>query len=168
MIRFIVISAIYILYGNIVYSQCNGANNLCSKPFNEVTYLTTHNAFNSQSEGYTFPNQNYGLPQQLNEGVRALMLDVYNLSGIPTVYHGSSLFGNQPLSSNLAEIKQFLDANPNEIVTIIFECYVSSSVIENAMIDANLGAYLYAKPIGGNWNTLQEMINTNKKACDFH
>ncbi|NRA12569.1 MAG: hypothetical protein HRT57_11500 [Crocinitomicaceae bacterium] len=160
--RYSILYLLLIVSSNL-FSQCNGNQDLCSKRYNEVAYLTTHNAFNAQSQGYTFPNQNNGLTQQLNDGVRGFMLDVYSLSGIPSVYHGTSIFGNEPLSSNLNEIKDFLDSNPNEIVTIIFECYVSANVIESEFDDAGLLNYLYTKPSGGDWDYLQDMINNNKR-----
>lgn len=34
----------------ISYAQCNGSLDLCSKQYNEVAYLTTHNAFNSDQD----------------------------------------------------------------------------------------------------------------------
>ncbi len=147
--------------------QCNGSVHLCDRPYNEVAFLTTHNAYNAQQEGFTFPNQNFGLTEQLNNGVRALMIDVYDLGGVPSVYHGFSILGNATLQSNLLEIKQFLDANPNEVVTIILECYVSSSTIASELTTAGLFNYLYTKPINGNWNTLSEMIDQDKRLVVF-
>ena len=44
---------------HISYAQCNGSIDLCSKQYNEVAYLTTHNAFNSDEDGLSFPNQTY-------------------------------------------------------------------------------------------------------------
>ena len=60
------------------YAQCNGSADLCSKQYNEVAYLTTHNAFNSDEDGLLFPNQSYNIASQLNDGVRGLMIDVYD------------------------------------------------------------------------------------------
>lgn len=152
-----------LIFGYPAFSQCNGSQNLCQKRYDEVAYLTTHNAFNAQEQGFTFPNQNYGLTQQLDDGVRALMLDVYTLFGIPTVYHGTSILGNEPLSNNLIEIKQFLDANPNEIVTIILECYVSANIIESELDNVGMLNYLYTKPQASNWDYLQDMIDNNTR-----
>jgi hypothetical protein len=146
-------------------AQCNGSFDICTKPYNEVAFLTTHNAFNAGNEGFSLPNQNDGLTAQLNNGVRALMLDVYDLWGTVSVYHGTSILGSASLQSNLAEIKSFLDNNPNEIVTIIFECYVSANDIETEFSNAGLINYLYTK--NGNWNTLQEMINNNQRLVVF-
>lgn len=149
------------------FAQCNGATNLCSKRYDQVAYLTTHNAFNADDQGFTFPNQNVGITAQLDLGVRGLMLDVYEMNGIPTVYHGFSVLGNVPLVSNLEEIRVFLENNPNDIVTIIFECYVDANMIEAAMNTAGLAIYLYAKPAGQDWDILGDMIAANKRLVVF-
>lgn len=149
------------------WSQCNGSQYLCSKRYHEVAYLTTHNAFNAEQEGFLLPNQNVGVTQQLNDGVRGFMIDVYDLGGVPTVYHGQSFLGTASLLSVLMEIRDFMDNHPAEVVTIILECYVSSTVIESELIDAGLYTYLYSKPASGPWSTLEEMINSNKRLVIF-
>ena len=148
-------------------AQCNGFTELCSRKYNEVAYLTTHNAFNSAENNFSMPNQTYGITRQLNDGVRALMLDVYDMGGVPTVYHGSHYLGYVPLLTNLSEIKQFLDNNPNEVVSIIFESYATADAIEEVFIQAGLTTYLYTHDIYNEWPTLQEMINNNKRLIVF-
>ncbi|MFM1876465.1 MAG: hypothetical protein RL266_2202 [Bacteroidota bacterium] len=145
------------------FAQCNGHAALCGKRYNEVAYLTTHNAFNAEEDGFNLPNQTYGLTQQLNDGVRGLMLDVYDEGGIATVYHSLAFLGTTSLESNLTEIKDFLDANPNEIVTIIFECYADFELIETAFINTETLDYTLEQDLGGEWPTLQEMIDANKR-----
>ena len=114
---------IYILFAlqflmHISYAQCNGSLNLCSKQYSEIAYLTTHNAFNSDEDGLLFPNQTYNIASQLNDGVRGLMIDVYDLLGTPTAYHSIFALGTIPLSDIFNDIKTFLDNNPNEIVQL--------------------------------------------------
>lgn len=140
-------------------AQCNGFPELCDRRFDEVAYLTTHNAYNAGNEGFTFPNHNFGLTDQMNYGVRGLMLDVYDDGGVATVYHSTNILGSQPLSSNLAEIKNFLDANPTDIVTIIFECYIDANMMEQSFTDAGLISYLHTQTLGDPWPTLQQMID---------
>lgn len=147
------------------WSQCNGFQSLCGKTYNEVAYLTTHNAFNTSEDGFSLPNQNNSLTQQLNDGVRGFMLDVYSYFGTPTVYHGTFVLGTAPLSDNLAEFKNFLDANPNEVVTIILECNVDADDIEEEINDAGLSQYLYTH--NGTWPTLQTMIDNNTRLVIF-
>ena len=95
-----------------VFSQCNGFDDLCDKRYNEVAYLTTHNSFNSSQDSFLFPNHNTNIKAQLNFGVRAFMIDVYNVNGESVVYHGYSFLGSEPLSTYLDNIKYFLETNP--------------------------------------------------------
>ena len=70
---------------------------------------TTHNAFNAEEDGFTFPNHNFGITRQLQDGVRGLMIDVYDewRSG-NCISHG--IFArNCAIRINLTEIKDFLD-----------------------------------------------------------
>jgi len=160
-------SFLLFLVNTSVYAQCNGSMDNCGKKYSEVSYLTTHNAYNTDSEGFSFPNQHLGVADQLAQGVRAFMLDVYDLLGTPTQYHGSLIFGTQALSSDLDEIKNFLDVNSNEIVTLILECNVSADEIESELINTGLMPYVYTHVNGAIWPTLQEMINLNKRLVLF-
>jgi hypothetical protein len=148
-------------------SQCNGFSFLCGRKYDDVAYLTTHNAFNNSADGFMLPNQNNTITQQLNDGVRAFMIDVYNKDGVATVYHGFSYLGSKPLTYNLVEIKSFLDNNPNEIVTIIFECHTTSGLIETALTETGLMNFLFVKDALTEWPTLQEMINMGKRLVIF-
>jgi len=161
---------IYILFAlqflmHISYSQCNGSLNLCSKQYNEAAYLTTHNAFNSDEDGLSFPNQTHNIASQLNDGVRGLMIDVYNHFGTPTAYHSFPILGTIPLSDIFNDIKTFLDNNPNEIVTIILECYVTANDIEDEINQSGLSNYLYTHNAA--WPTLQSMIDNDNRLVIF-
>jgi hypothetical protein len=150
----------------ISHAQCNGSLDLCSKQYNEVAYLTTHNAFNSDQDGLLFPNQTYNIASQLNDGVRGLMIDVYNdLFGTPVVYHSIIALGYIPLSDIFNDIKIFLDNNPNEVITIILECYVTADDIEDEINQSGLSNYLYTHNTV--WPTLQNMINNDNRLVIF-
>ena len=153
----------------ISYAQCNGSIDLCSKQYNEVAYLTTHNAFNSDEDGLLFPNQSNNIASQLNDGVRGLMIDVYSLPilGTRVAYHSIIGLGYIPLSDIFNDIKIFLDNNPNEIVTIILECYVTSNDIESEINQSGLSNYLYTHNNSIGWPTLQNMIDNNSRLVIF-
>lgn len=144
-------------------AQCNGSLQLCNKRYNEVAYLTTHNAFNSVEGGFSLPNQNFDIDTQLNDGVRAFMIDVYNWFGSTVVYHGSAILGTSPLVDELNKIGDFLANNPTEVVTLIFESYVYADDIESSINATGLDVYLYTHSAGLNWPTLQEMIDNNTR-----
>ena len=164
--------SIYILFvlqliTTISYAQCNGSIDLCSKQYNEVACLTTHNAFNSDEDGLLFPNQTHNIASQLNDDVRALMIDVYDHFGTPTAYHSVFMLGTIPLSDIFNDIKTFLDNNPNEVVTIILECYVTANDIEDEINQSGLSSYLYTHNNSIGWLTLQNMIDNDNRLVIF-
>ncbi|HEX2898278.1 MAG TPA: phosphatidylinositol-specific phospholipase C domain-containing protein, partial [Bacteroidia bacterium] len=149
-----------------VLAQCNGDPALCSRRFDEVCYATTHNAFNYQGD-FLFPNQSFDVARQLQDGIRGLMLDVYWYNSRPTVYHSSNFLGNQPLSDLLDDIKAFLDSQPNEVVSIIFESYITAAQMNAAFTQAGLLPYVHAQPQGSPWPTLGDMIAANRRLVVF-
>ena len=157
-----IFSILYLISFNF-YGQCNGSKDLCNKRYNEVAYLTTHNAFNSKQDSFLFPNQKSNIIQQLNNGVRGLMIDVYDDNGSIVVYHAYKFLGHKPLSIYLNDIKYFLDNNPNEIITIILESYTTSNAIENEITQVGLLKYLHTQDVNSLWPKLQTMIDSNKR-----
>lgn len=47
-----------------------------TRRYDQCCYLCTHNAYANTSDGWLYAQQSYSLTDQLNDGVRALMLDV--------------------------------------------------------------------------------------------
>jgi hypothetical protein len=63
--------------------SCNGASALCNRAVNEVVFPGAHNAMSSADVAdWMFPHHEHGLLRQLQDGVRALLIDVHY--GIPT------------------------------------------------------------------------------------
>jgi hypothetical protein len=143
-------------------AQCNGDLSLCAKRYDEVCYVTTHNAFNHQGP-FFFPNQTYPISTQLQDGVRALMLDVYWHNNQATVYHSSNFLGNQPLIDLLDDTKAFLDQHPNEVVTLILESYISAAQTEAVFQQAGLLPYCHVQNAAQPWPTLGDMIQAGTR-----
>jgi len=58
--------------------SCNGAAALCTRRLNEVVFPGTHNSFAASAEpGWYFANQTYGISRQLQDGIRAFLIDVH-------------------------------------------------------------------------------------------
>ena len=57
--------------------RCNGLRSLCDQPFDEVVLPGTHNAMSSESLGWRLPNQSVAIPEQLEGGIRALLIDTH-------------------------------------------------------------------------------------------
>lgn len=57
---------------------CNGHVELCDRPFDEVAYAAAHNAMSVLTEpGWYLAEQTDPIPVQLDQGVRALLVDVW-------------------------------------------------------------------------------------------
>jgi len=156
---------------------CNGFHELCPRSYAQVRYVTTHNAMSSETDGWIGPNQSWDVPEQLEAGVRGLMLDTYRAGGTnllgqtqvpdvdpdsPYLCHSICSLGKQPLVQGLSEIRAFLDANPGEVITLILESYLSHSLTTAAFDEANLTQYAYVHG-GGAWPSLGEMIDSGKR-----
>jgi hypothetical protein len=149
--------------------RCNGSADLCERRYDEVVYATTHNAYNAGDEGFFLPNQTYGVTRQLRDGVRGLMLDIYDQAGDVLLYHGfyDDLLGHDRLANVLGEIVSFLDSNPDEVVTIIFETYSSPETTREAFVESGAIDYVVAHQAGEPWPTLAEMIERNERLVVF-
>jgi hypothetical protein len=146
---------------------CNGLRALCGRRFDEVVYATTHNAMSSEENGFYGPNQRYAVPRQLLEGVRGLMLDLYEEDGELWLCHGVCLAGKQPLLEGLREIADFLDAHPREVVSLILESYITPARLEEAFEGSGLSRHAHAQPVGEAWPTLGQMIEAERRLVVF-
>ncbi|MFT3865552.1 MAG: hypothetical protein QM729_14880 [Solirubrobacterales bacterium] len=63
---------------------CDGSASLCAKRLDQVVFPGTHNSYAASAEpGWHFASQRYGIRRQLDDGIRALLLDVH--FGVPEV-----------------------------------------------------------------------------------
>jgi hypothetical protein len=59
-------------------AACNGSPVLCERRLNQVVFPGTHNSFSAAAErGWLFANQRVGIESQLEDGIRALLLDAH-------------------------------------------------------------------------------------------
>ena len=64
--------------GEAASARCEGAAVLCDRRLDEVVFAGTHNSFAASKEpGWYFANQTYPISRQLQEGIRALLIDVH-------------------------------------------------------------------------------------------
>ncbi|MHB9756129.1 hypothetical protein ACYBSK_17270 [Streptomyces sp. BYX5S] len=56
---------------------CGGSAELCDRPYDEVAFLTTHNAMSTTADHFIGPLQDPGIGTQLDQGARGLQLDTY-------------------------------------------------------------------------------------------
>lgn len=138
---------------------CNGHVELCARPYDEVVFPMTHNSFAATEEGFGLFNANQIRPvaAQLADGVRGLMLDVEMDGDSVILCHGPCLLGELVHLDVLADIADFLAANPREVITIIYQdsAPVDAIVADLAAVGLDQLAFTYA---GGPFPTLGEMI----------
>ncbi|KAF5202981.1 Pi-plc x domain-containing protein, partial [Thalictrum thalictroides] len=153
-------------------------------PFNKYTWLVTHNAFSIVNapllpgvQRITFYNQEDTVTNQLRNGVRGLMLDMYDFDNDIWLCH--SLRGQcynftafAPAINTLKEVEAFLSENPTEIVTIILEDYVHTPKgLTKLFTDAGLLKYWF--PVSkmprsdADWPTITDMIADNHRLLVF-
>ncbi len=57
---------------------CNGAPRLCDRRIDQVSFPAAHNAMsNAEIPGWMFPHHSVAFPGQLQNGVRALLIDIH-------------------------------------------------------------------------------------------
>lgn len=121
----------------------------------------------NQADGWENPNQYVGIAQQLDDGVRALMLDTHRWDGETLLCHGICALGSLPLLDGLAIIRDFLDRNRGEVVTIIFEAQVDADRHAEAFDDAGLLDRVHGQAAGEPWPTLRELIDADRRLVVF-
>ncbi|XP_057416182.1 PI-PLC X domain-containing protein At5g67130-like [Lotus japonicus] len=153
-------------------------------PFNKYSWIVTHNSFSIvDSPPYpgvqrlTFYNQEDAVANQLRNGVRGLMLDMYDFQNDIWLCHSFkgecfNFTAFQPAINTLKEVEAFLTGNPTEIVTIIIEDYVHTPKgLTNLFKSAGLDKYWF--PVskmpkkGDDWPTVTEMVQANHRLVVF-
>ncbi|EDO36715.1 predicted protein [Nematostella vectensis] len=131
-----------------------------------VAFLVTHNAYSSGPRYAVWArNQRYSVRQQLLDGVRGLMLDIYPGWGEAevTLCHETCFWGGATdLLDTLIVVRKFLENNPREVITIIFEDYLRNPTILKHVFDkAGVSRHVLDSSEWGNvyknWPTLHEM-----------
>ncbi|GAM90093.1 hypothetical protein ANO11243_081330 [Dothideomycetidae sp. 11243] len=147
---------------------CNGFAALCDRQYSNVSFVGTHDsAFNGV---LPTDNQDVNVAAQLNAGIRFLQAQVHDFFGTLQMCHTSCWeLDTGTLTSYLANIKTFLDANPNEVVTLLLVNGDNTdvSVFASAFESTGLQGYAFipaSNPLPINqWPTLRQMIAANTR-----
>lgn len=155
-------------------------------PINEIGWLCTHNAFNSNAEiGATAEstggtNQNHSIDDQLTDGVRAFMIDVHNFHTAPRVCHAVAN-PYEDLCDLLIKFKSWLtdEKNKKEIIILMMEVAkdVPAEWIKDTFegqgpitrsADYNLKDLLYTHPSASHpWPTINTLVKDGKRVIVF-
>jgi hypothetical protein len=154
--------------------KCNGSASLCDRTFNHVVLPATHNSMSAASLGWAIPNQPVDIAAQLGDGIRGLLIDTHyghddgtgkiitdkkKTSRSKTyLCHEACEIGATPLIDVLRDIRDFLKKNPNNVLLIDQEDYITPRDFAAQVKKAGLLPYVYRGKTGSKWPTLRQMI----------
>lgn len=155
-------------------ASCNGSPALCSRSYSNVSQIGTHD---SAFVG-VFPADNQDVPitQQLNAGIRFLQAQTHrDFFGTLSLCHTSCFLRYAgPLTTYLQTVKAWLDANPNEVLTLLLTNgdFLNVATFDSAFQASGLIPLIYNPPANAPlnlaaWPTLQEMITVKKRLVTF-
>lgn len=170
-----------VINGTSSSSACNNSPNLCSKAYNEITYLGAHDSpflRDASTDDSTSGNQYYNTTVQLSAGVRLLTAQVQlagpNGKELHVCHSDCSLLDAGSLSSWLSEVRSWMESNPNNVVTVLLVNGASASASDLAAQyqSAGITTSLSYTPTGSTsetqvWPTLQTLINTGTRLMNF-
>lgn len=146
---------------------CNGSTENCARRFDDFTFPSTHNSMSNSDEGWHFANHVHGIERQLEDGVRAFLIDIYYHNGDIYMCHSYCDLGNRPLEEALAAMKDFMDRNPGEVIVIDFQSACDGKDVEPVFQRVGLDEYALAREPGAPWPTLGEMVTSGKRLVVF-
>jgi hypothetical protein len=108
-----------------------------------------------------------GLPPAVAERVLATLGDRSRARPGTYLCHNQCALGSMPLVDGLAQVQAFLDANPDEVVTLIVQDAISPEETAEAFAAAGLDPYLHVHEPGEEWATLGELVDRNERLVVF-
>jgi hypothetical protein len=156
---------------------CNNSPLLCNRNYNNITHMGAHDSafLRDKSTGFSVSgNQFYNATTALSAGIRLLQAQVHNQNGTLELCHTDcSLLDGGSLETFLSDVKSWMDANPNEVVTILLvnSDNEPAASFGSAFTSSGISKYGYTPtstsgPIS-NWPSLQTLITANTRLVTF-
>ncbi|KAI0356351.1 PLC-like phosphodiesterase [Trametes cingulata] len=155
---------------------CNGHAELCNRSYGNVTFLGAHDSFAFSDDPLALArDQEIDIPSQLKLGVRLLQAQSHVNDGVLHFCHTSCLlFDGGTVEDYLKKVHDFLTANPNEVLTLIFTNPEGASLKDlwdppfQASGIADLAYVPPSIPVKqSDWPTLGELIDSGKRVVVF-
>ncbi|KAJ5157010.1 uncharacterized protein N7482_008110 [Penicillium canariense] len=156
-------------------SVCNGWAEYCSRSYSSVTFVGSHDS--AFVGDLPQQNQNLDVTAQLNMGIRFLQAQTHHSlfdDNVLELCHTSCLLEDAgTLKSFLGTVKAFLDANANEVVTLLLTNGDSVSITEfgSTFSSSGIDSYAFApssSPLSiGDWPTIGDLISSGKRLVVF-
>jgi len=154
-------------------TTCNGHAELCDRSYGNISFVGAHDSYAFGVNNLAV-NQDYDVTQQLNDGIRMLQMQAHNSSGVIHLCHTNcGLLDGGTLADYLAKVKTWMDANPNDVVTLLIVNIDDLAVSNYApvFVSAGLDKLSYAptsSPIpASGWPTLGAMIDAGTRLVTF-
>lgn len=148
-------------------TACNGHEALCGRQYSSVTHVGAHDS--AFVGNFPVDNQYTSVTDVLNMGVRFLQAQTHDKDGTVEMCHTSCWEKDAgSLTSYLGPIKTWLDANPNEVLSLLLTNGDAIAVSDfGAVFDSvGLSSYAYKPPSTlalGDWPTLQTLIDAGTR-----
>lgn len=155
---------------------CNNSPALCPRAYNNITHMGAHDSafLRDASTGNSLAgNQYFNATVALSAGIRLLQAQVHLVNTTLRLCHTDcSLLDAGPLDTWLARIKVWMDANPNDVVTILLvnSDNQPASSFGTAFESSGISAYGYvpsSSTATSVWPSLQDMIASQKRLVTF-
>lgn len=138
-------------------------------PLSEATFIGTHNSYNSKNYStpsiirYVDPNQTLSIYDQLETGIRSLELDAHwttnnTLSKDILLCHGQPnhlgcSLSDLKMSDALQELREWLKANPNEIVLLYIDRFLDGHEPRlTTLLEQSIGEFIYKAEVARSHN----------------
>lgn len=158
-------------------TTCNGHSGYCKRSYSNITFIGSHDSpFVGELPQQ---NQNIGIKAQLDMGIRYLQAQTHhsieNRNVLELCHTSCFLEDAGTLESFLVTVKNWLDAHPNELVTLLLTNGDSVAITEFADAFSKSGIVSYAfvpssspQPLSMNdWPTLGALIKSGKRLVVF-
>lgn len=164
--------------------------------YDQACFLTAHNAFANVEDGWhLYMMQSLNIANQLEYGVRGLMLDVYLHDKQLKLCHGGCHFiptfqkgvkagiaamiwpdqGYKLLAKELEFILDWLERHPLEVVTVFLESHVDKKILNQGLLSVKGLEDIALQPHewdfeenNGEWPTIGWLRKHNKRLILFH
>src|ERR1700761_2011055 len=149
-------------------TTCNGHDELCARSYSAVAFAGTHNAESNIAGGFGAPDQTYGFPRQLDDGIRVLHLEMQAYDGDVYLCHALCEIGGTLLVDGLTEIDKWVRAHRRDVVTLLMESTdVTSDDLAARLKKAGLQSLLHSQSPGDPWPSLGQLIHDGDRVIAF-
>ena len=169
---------------------CNDSVELCSRPYDQVTFPETHNAhasldIDNDGDGsgdwvVYAANHRLNMSQQYDAGYRAFMIDAHHrvpeitdpvntsfCHGTYSISFDPCAYGYQDGIELLSRLHDKMNETPRDVVTLLIEVHVPYENLEYIFEESGLLDLVFIHPMDAPWPTLEHMIYRGQRLVVF-